>query len=139
MINLFVAGTPKAQPRPKAARRGGFIQIYTPPTAKDWKDTVKAEFEKYKDTFPKHEALGISLRFYFERPVSHLKKDGQLRKGINLNHVQKPDFDNLAKAVVDAMGDAKVWHDDCQIVTSNISKEWSEYSGCYITVWKEGL
>ncbi|MDC0088142.1 RusA family crossover junction endodeoxyribonuclease [Akkermansiaceae bacterium] len=139
MIREFIHGDPKAQPRPKAARCRGGIRIYTPPSADAWKALVRIGFAKHKGTFVKGEALAIHLQFNFKRAAGNLKKSGELRKGVNFYHVQKPDFDNLAKAVVDAIGDAGVWHDDCQIVSSRIGKKWSvdnEDVGCGIIIKK---
>jgi Holliday junction resolvase RusA-like endonuclease len=139
MISIFVKGEVKAQPRPKARRMVQRIAIYTPPTAKGWKEAVMRAARPYKGRFEKGEALQVDMCFYLVRPKSHYKNNGELRKSICLYHVQKPDFDNLAKAVCDAIDDAGVWHDDSQIITSKISKYWvRSEGGCQIEISKIG-
>ena len=139
MINEFVKGKPKAQPRPRATRRGGYVGIYNPTTASDWKGIVKAAFAKHKGSFGKDEPLLVTMAFTFARPPSHFKKSGGYRKGVKEYHTQKPDVDNIAKAVMDAIGDVKVWHDDCQVVRETTSKTWVDDesdAGCFITIEK---
>lgn len=138
-ISFFVAGEPKAQPRVKAARIGGFVRMYTPPTAEPWKKLVR---EAARAAIPGQLCgpLNLGLRFYFERPKSHLKKDGSLTtEGAKfIQHTKKPDADNLAKAVMDAMTDASVWVDDDLIISLYISKSWTTpgnpTEGCSVLV-----
>lgn len=101
------------------------MHIYTPPTANEWKKAVKKAAGPLKGTYKEKEPLKVFLRFFFKRPPSHLKKNGELRKGINTQHVQKPDVDNLGKAILDALTDAELWHDDEQIVHLAITKYWA--------------
>ena len=131
MKTTFAHGTPKAQPRPRLSKYG----VYNPTTAKAWKTDVKLAMAEHVATFEKGEAVKLHLKFFFKRPKSHVKTNGELRKGISQQHVQKPDIDNLAKAVLDAMTDAGVWHDDSQIFHLVTSKHWAAYwenEGCEI-------
>lgn len=61
---------------------------------------------------------GIELRFtaYMPCPASESKKrkDAMLRGEIG--HTKKPDLDNLAKQLLDAMSRLRFWHDDKQVV-----------------------
>ena len=134
-VSFTVLGEPKSQPRVKACRRGSFVHIYTPATAKEWKESVgnaaKAAVES-----PLTGALFLSLIFSFARPKSHLTTTGALRKGVNVQHIIKPDVDNLAKAVMDALTDAGIWKDDTQIVSLEVSKRYSqpETEGVIVTI-----
>jgi len=54
-----------------------------------------------------------------------------------LNHECKPDLDNLAKAVLDAMTVGGWWGDDCQITDLRVRKEWAgvgQLAGCGIEI-----
>lgn len=137
MIQFFVPGEPKSQPRPKAARIGGFIRIYTPSTAKAWKGAVAkaaAPFLRSKLSGP----LALELCFRFARPKSHLKKDGSLTSSAPLYHTKKPDADNLAKAVMDALTDAGLWEDDDQVIRLLVEKHYTSdehpKEGCVVTL-----
>ena len=57
--------------------------------------------------------------------------------GIPMPHASKPDIDNLAKAVMDAMGDCDVWADDAQVAELHASKQYADEGGdcgCDVTV-----
>ena len=52
-------------------------------------------------------------------------------------HTNKPDGDNLAKAVLDELTRLNVWRDDCQIYYLMIVKMWESSlfrSGCRISL-----
>lgn len=54
--------------------------------------------------------LAVLIEFRFERPKS------RQRKGLDLTFKTcKPDLDNAAKAVLDAIGEAGWWVDDAQV------------------------
>jgi Holliday junction resolvase RusA-like endonuclease len=122
-ITFDVVGEPKSQPRVKAMRCGGFIRIYTPATAKEWKGAVaKAAAPFLSPEGPLTGPLYLTLLFRFARPKSHLRTTGELTKSAPRQHTQKPDADNLAKAVMDALTDCGLWADDTQVVRLNVCK-----------------
>ena len=144
-LSFRVDGLPKGQPRVKAARRGGFVSIYTPGTAKDWKRAVHqaAVTAEAKVTCPSPVFTGpveLILRFWMPRPKSHLNSKGSTKSNAPRWHTAKPDFDNLAKAVCDVLTDNPkkkhkgIWRDDAQIVFSTITKEYGSNPGCEITI-----
>lgn len=130
---FFARGTPAAQPRPRMTRTG---RAYNPPTADAWKAAVKAAWRLAStsaEPFTGH--LKIHLQFMIPRPKSHLTSKGTLTKSAPLHHVQKPDLDNLAKGVLDALTNASAYRDDCQIVELRVGKVWvNELAGCMITL-----
>lgn len=129
---FFARGTPAAQPRPRMVRATG--RTYNPPTADAWKAAVKATWRAaYEQALDRH--LHLRLVFYMPRPKAHLTSKGQLTKSAPQFHAQKPDIDNLAKAVMDALTDCGAYKDDCQIVELRVSKHWAtEIAGCMITL-----
>jgi Holliday junction resolvase RusA-like endonuclease len=56
--------------------------------------------------------------FWFQRPKSHGKKRREEPR-----HLQKPDLDNLAKAVLDSLN-GLAWVDDSQIYRLLVEKVW---------------
>lgn len=136
-IRFFVPGDPKAQPRAKALRNG---IVYVPSVADDWKHQVRAAFaaaaqrHEARDAFPIPAVpFRVSLAFVFARPASHWctgKNAGRLRDSAPTYYVQKPDVDNLEKAVLDALGAWKgllpmIWVDDAQVVNEHTTKRWT--------------
>jgi Holliday junction resolvase RusA-like endonuclease len=71
----------------------------------------------------------LSLVFRFAMPASWSKKKREQMRGEL--HAQKPDIDNLLKAVMDAM--EQRWNDDCQIATfGQLDKLWDDTSSVFI-------
>jgi len=134
-LSFDVVGEPKPQPRPKAARIGGFIRIYTPSTAKKWKEAVMAEAKKHFKT-PLVGPVEVTLGFRFSRPKSHLGASG-LRGSAPLLHTKRPDVDNLAKAVMDALTDVGLWADDSAVVMLVTTKSYAAATtkpGCTVLI-----
>ena len=128
-ITIRAYGTPKGQPRVKAYVRGRHAGVYTPDTANAWKmevrEAVLRDPERPTTTGP----VSVELAFVMPRPKSHLRKDGTLKPSAPVYHTQKPDADNLAKAVLDVLTDLQVWADDAQVVGLNTTKKWAS-EGC---------
>lgn len=132
--SFHIVGEPKGQPRPRAfARKMGarFVaRVYNPDVADEWKERIKsAIFQQSPRTFsdqPSSGAFAVHMHFQFQRPKSHLTSKGILKTGALFEHVKKPDADNLAKAVLDAISDTqRVWVDDAQVVQLAVSKSWT--------------
>lgn len=136
-IIFFVAGVPKAQPRPRAFARqiGGRViaRVYDAGTAEGWKGCVAIAARDLIPQQPIEAPVTLKLNFYFPRPKNHFLKSG-LRLNAPKAHTSKPDFDNAAKAVVDAMTALGFWRDDAQIAEATISKSYSDRPGCLISV-----
>ena len=70
-------------------------------------------------------AIRCRLLFTFARPKSHLTTKGHLRKGAPVLHVYKPDSDNLAKFVLDALN-GTYYRDDSQIYDLSVHKRYGD-------------
>lgn len=131
--SLYVIGTPAPQPRPRMTRAG---RAYNPPSADAWKSATRAKWlEMGEPTF----ANGLRLRLHFvlPRPASHYTSKGALTKSAPLRPVGKPDVDNLAKAVMDALENAGAFANDCAVLSLTVSKRYAmlpEGAGCLITL-----
>jgi Holliday junction resolvase RusA-like endonuclease len=135
-ISFDVEGVVKAQPRPKACRRGNRAGVYDPGTAKSWKERVYSEAIKHRTPKPIETGIALTLIFRMPRPKGHYTTKG-LRSEAPLSHEIRPDADNLAKAVCDALSDAEFWRDDCLVWHLAITKRYiteTERPGCFITI-----
>lgn len=138
MIQFFAEGIPKGQPRPKAFAFHGKARVYDPGTAEHWKGQVALAARDHRPEKPITGPLRVILGFRFPRPKSHFrtgKNAGQLRADASPYHTGKPDSDNCAKAVLDALSHLGIWQDDAQVA---ILKVWKMYQagpvGCYVTI-----
>jgi len=137
MIQFFAEGTPKGQPRPKAFSRGGHARVYDPGTAEGWKGQVAIAARQHIPKEPLIGPLFVSLLFKMPRPKGHYgsgKKASILKDGAPGPHIAKPDCDNLAKAVLDALTELGMWRDDSQVYGLNINKSYAEKPGCNISI-----
>ena len=136
-IRFSVAGTPKPQPRPRAFARDGRVRVYDPHTAEGWKSAIADAARQHCPQEPWRGAVAMSLRFEFTRPKGHYRTGrhaGELRDSAPEWHLHKPDCDNLAKAVLDAMTLFGFWRDDCQVVSLDVTKCYYPTAGLEVTV-----
>lgn len=137
-IRFFAHGVPKGQPRPKAFSRGGIASVYDPGTAEGWKGQVALAARPFIPAAPLEGFIYLGLEFFFPRPKSHYrtgKRAGELREDAPFYCDKKPDFDNAAKAVADALTVIRMWRDDAQVVESIVRKYYANKStGCLIEI-----
>lgn len=136
MISFFVSGTPKPQPRPRAYVRGGHAGVYDCGTANEWKYRVAVRVRETLNTLTRAESsladkpIALYIDLFLPRPKSHYyqtkSRSGQLRENAPVWHTSKPDADNFAKAVMDALGDSRlVWADDAQVCFLQTTKQYA--------------
>lgn len=119
-INFLIPGKPIPYARPRYSK-GHFYD----PTQKQ-KQQVKWDLKSQYSKAPITSA--ISLNIIFSMPIpnkcSNLKKYKMIAG--DMNHIKKPDIDNLAKFILDCLTDIVI-KDDCQIVDLTLKKIYSEY------------
>jgi Holliday junction resolvase RusA-like endonuclease len=102
-VSFSVAGQPVPQPRPRVSTAGGFARAYVP---KDhpvhaYRQSLAAAARGAGLTTT-GEPLNVVIDAIFERPKSHTNKSGVKADAPRL---PRPDVDNIAKAVLDALQD----------------------------------
>jgi len=128
ILAFHVNGIPKAQPRVKAYRRGNFVGVFDPGSANEWKARVAIAARDYAPPQQLQGPLMLEMKFLMPRPKAHYRSNGELRDDPPSHHISKPDLDNLAKAVMDAISDlGTIWRDDSQVAEVRMSKV---YTGC---------
>lgn len=129
-IRFTIQGNPVAKGRPRFARRGNFVATYTP------KNTAQAENEIQREALshisePITEPVELSIVFYMAIPRSTSKKRSESLK--NAPHVKRPDVDNLAKLVLDALNGI-AWKDDSQVYSMSVEKRYSDNPRTEVTI-----
>jgi Holliday junction resolvase RusA-like endonuclease len=125
MIKLSILGEPKAQKRHRHVKMGNFVRQYDP-SASDKGDFLSV-IQRHAPEEPFLNPLYVKIDFYFSRPKSHYrtgKNSHELKDNAPLHHTSKPDVDNLAKFVMDAMNKI-YWKDDSFISSCHITKYYS--------------
>jgi len=159
-LTFYVSGHPAGQPRTKASRRGGFIRIYTPLTVKNaktgeskrhpcviWKEQIAgAWLAAARGWVAVRVPVMLTLTFNMPRPKSHFKSQSSAASAAGAPPIlkpnapafcsSKPDIDNLAKAVMDALTMCGAWQDDNQVVILKVMKQYVQGGepGCSINI-----
>lgn len=80
--------------------------------------------------------VALRIECLFAMPVSWSKAKRAKHHG--KPHTQKPDGDNVAKAVMDGLTAAGVWPDDAVVWSLEIRKIWSVQGFCTVTALDSG-
>ncbi len=137
VIHFRVHGDPKPQPRPRAFSRNGTARVYDPHTAEGWKSAIADAARPHCPPEPWRGPVEVRLAFTFKRPKKHFRQGkhaDQLRDDAPTLHTKKPDADNLAKAVLDAMTMLGFWKDDSQVASLLVMKQYGYYQGVVVEV-----
>ena len=100
-ITFSVPGDPVPQPRPRVSTAGGFARAYVPAKhpVHAYRQAVAAA-ALWAGLTKTGDPLNVVIDFVFRRPKSHMNKGGVKPTAPTL---PRPDVDNLAKAVLDAL------------------------------------
>lgn len=118
-IAFVVDGVPVAQPRPRVATRDRRGRVLDKPHAyeaprdhpiHEWKRAVAVAALPFRPREPIDEP--IWLRLWFSFPP----------KRERVWHTQRPDADNLAKPIMDALTELGFWRDDALIYELRVRK-----------------
>ena len=107
----------------KRARQRG-KQYFVDDKTRAWKDSVAQAFrEAVGPMFPPLSGpVELALAFRLPMPSSWSKRRQAVF--IGTPHAGKPDADNLAKAIMDALNGV-AWHDDGQVARLGVAKAWA--------------
>lgn len=115
-----IVGKPIAQPRPRITRNGmAFVPSSHP--VHSWKESIReaaAEIIELPFTGP----VSVDMFFWMPRPKNMTWKTKAMPK---YWHVKKPDVDNIAKAVLDALS-GTAFLDDNQVSSLYCVKQVAE-------------
>lgn len=134
MIELFIPIKPQGKARPRVTRRGA----YTPQKTKDYENLVKYSFlSRYKNFEIIEGPVVASITAYFPLVKSMSKANQKDALSGVLMPTKKPDIDNIAKAILDALN-GFAYYDDSQVVELHINKKYSDNEGVYVKICKYG-
>ena len=121
VYGVEIPGTPVAQPRHRVSARGGFARTYLP--KKHPVHEYKKRIAEYTADWPVFSGpVNVFIEVAFPMPQSwSYKKQEAMREAY---HAQKPDADNVAKAILDAL--KAHWRDDAQVARLSIDKRWTD-------------
>ncbi len=108
--------------------------VYTPNKTKDYEEYIQQNF---KIKYPNHQLLegrvSVEIIAYLEIPKSTSKKKYEEMLSGNISPTKKPDIDNIAKSILDALNKF-VFKDDNQVTKLTVEKKYSEVEKVYIKI-----
>lgn len=124
MIKFIVEGKVIGKQRPRFARKGNFVQTYTPQKTIDYEKLIKTSFKKKYPKFePLKSPLYVNIRAFFVRAKSNKMTKPTI----------KPDIDNIIKSVLDSLN-GLAYIDDKQVIAVAVEKYWGEIEAVKIEI-----
>ena len=140
LVSICLPGSPRGKGRPrfrivKPKYKPQFVTVYTDAeTTKYEKDLSAVGREAMGRSAPLECALTCFAEAFMPIPESWSNRKRAQAAAGEIFHTSKPDGDNIAKCVGDALNKI-VWDDDSQIVMWQVFKTYSEYPRLRISVW----
>lgn len=127
-VKFTVPGQPKGKARARTVRRGGGKSFsYTPEGTVLYENLIKTCYlqDAGHVLFNDGQPLAVSITAFYEVPKSYSKKKKQEMLDGQLYPTKKPDIDNIAKCVLDALNKL-AYRDDTQVVKLHMEKHYAE-------------
>ena len=133
MIQFTVPGEPVGKGRPRVVRNNGFTRTYTPEKTASYENLVKLEFQRQGGRMLKVGPVKVWINADFRIPKSVSKRKREAMVAGHIRPTRKPDADNIAKVVCDALN-GLAWHDDSQVVMLHVEKRFAEEPEVCVTI-----
>lgn len=134
-MEFEVIGAPVGKRRPKFSTVHGYAQAIKPKEDVIYENLVKLSFQQAKPSdynlFDKAVKMTISACFAIPKSFSK-KKQKEALEG-TIRPLTKPDADNIAKIICDALNDI-AYKDDTQIIELTITKRYASEPKVKITL-----
>lgn len=136
MIQTEIRATIPGDPAPKgslkcigARGRRGHVLIEDNARTKPWREKIAYAFRRGTYTAVKDQPIGVEVTFTVRRPAHHYGtgRNAQTLKTAAPAHPvshNTGDLDKLVRLALDALQDAKVLPDDCQVVELTARKSY---------------
>jgi len=133
---VVIPGEPVGKGRPKFSTFNGHAVAYTPKKTVSYENLVKLSYQQQCSNeipFEKGVPLFAEITAYFSIPKSASKKKTADMVMHKIRPTKKPDTDNIAKAVLDALNGI-AYYDDSQIVALMVRKLYNEYPKVIVSI-----
>ena len=149
LVNFTIDGEPIGKGRPRFSTYNGFVRTHTPKETMNYETKVVFSYRSNNDgmAFEPNDMIHAKIVAYYLIPKGHyrfhkktnttdLDPKGQEMLSGRLLPTKKPDCDNIAKIVLDALNGI-AYHDDSQVVELMVQKRYSESARVEVTLWGE--
>jgi Holliday junction resolvase RusA-like endonuclease len=139
-VGFTIPGLPVAKGRPKFSTRNGIARAYTPKKTRDF-EAMAREYAKAAmgPLMPCMSSVHVTFVVFVPVPKSWSKTKRNTAIAGGIHPTVKPDLDNFAKALTDALNGV-VYDDDSQICDVVMSKRYAEEPRIVVNFWaKDGF
>ena len=127
-VKFIVPGAPKGKARARTVRgRGGNSFSYTPEQTVLYENLIKCCYRQESNSmiFNDGQPLKVTIIAYYPIVKSTSKKKKQQMLDDLMFPTKKPDIDNIAKSILDALNKL-AYRDDTQVVTLHMEKHYAD-------------
>lgn len=125
-IEFKIPGDPMGKQRPKFTHAGKYARTYTPQKTVNYENWVKLCFtQEYQFCAFESRRLKVTIDAYFAIPKSFSKSKKQQAEDSTISPTKKPDCDNIAKVILDALNGI-AYEDDKQVTDLTVTKRYSD-------------
>lgn len=121
--DFVVEGKPTGKGRPRFRRIGNFVQTYTPEKTSEYEKLVRIRFQNAGGQIT-DKPVRVEIVALFAPPKSTRKRDKAEMLASRVLPVKKPDCDNIAKIILDALNKI-AYIDDAQVIELVVKKRYS--------------
>ena len=118
---FVVMGEPTGKARPRVTMHG----TYTPAKTKAYQSKVQDEYRTQCNKWFGENPIAVKIKAYYGIPKSATKAARKAMHTGETKPTKKPDTDNLAKAILDALNWI-AYKDDAQVVVLSVEKIYSD-------------
>lgn len=125
-LMFTIDGEPHGKARPKFTTNNGRIRAITPKQTVNYERRVKWAYKQGcgSQRFEDNEALSVRITAYYGIPESKSKTKKEQMRCNKILPTKKPDCDNVAKSVLDALNKI-AYKDDAQVAELIVLKRYS--------------
>lgn len=134
MIRFTIPLHPTAKGRPRVGRIGNHARMFTPAATERAEQEFVALAAPFAPATPLDAPLRVTLTFTMRSPAMPRWK--ALARDLGLVHPEgRPDVDNLAKLVLDALNrSGRFWRDDSRVVELRAVKRYGDQVGTEVVI-----
>lgn len=130
LVKFDVLGEPMGKQRPRVRKIGNFAQTYTPKETITYESKVVYAYKNATDHYFGQSEIEAQITAYYQLSKVHYGKKGINKKGVEkltglVNPTKKPDCDNIAKIILDALNGI-AYYDDSQVTKLVVYKRYAE-------------
>lgn len=138
-VEFTIHGAPQGKGRARTVRNRatGRSMSYTPEKTVEYENLVRMEYQAQcgGTWFGEKTAICAAIAAHYQIPVSESKKRSDLMELGFIRPVKKPDCDNIAKVILDALNGI-AYRDDAQIAALSVQKYYSDEPKVKVYLWE---